>query len=84
MLHVLHCGTRLSPSDIHRLHASVPGRVVKIARHKDKFMASEYAAVYSHMDIMTENNRQVMEFESGYSCAGRDGGGMLQVYVLSL
>jgi phosphatidylserine decarboxylase len=55
---------RLSPSDIHRLHASVTGTVVKIARRGDKFMASEYVAVHSHMNSMCENERLVMEFET--------------------
>jgi phosphatidylserine decarboxylase len=56
--------TRLSPSDIHRLHASVTGTVVKIARRGTRFMGSQFAAVHSHMDIMTENDRIVMEFDT--------------------
>lgn len=55
---------RLSPSDIHRLHASVTGRIVRVARRGTRFMASEYAAVHSRMDIMSENDRIVMEFDS--------------------
>ncbi|WIA37971.1 hypothetical protein OEZ86_001347 [Tetradesmus obliquus] len=55
---------RLSPSDIHRLHASVSGTVVKIARRGTRFMASEFAAVHSCMDIMVDNDRLVMEFDS--------------------
>jgi phosphatidylserine decarboxylase len=51
---------RLSPSDIHRLHASVSGRVVRVAQRGTRFMASEFAAVHSHMDIMSENDRIVM------------------------
>eukprot|EP00878_Enallax_costatus_P008696 GHUV01009090.1.p1 GENE.GHUV01009090.1~~GHUV01009090.1.p1 ORF type:complete len:267 (+),score=54.40 GHUV01009090.1:94-801(+) len=50
---------RLSPSDIHRLHASVTGTVVKIRTRGNKFMASEYAAVHSHMNSMTENEHGV-------------------------
>jgi phosphatidylserine decarboxylase len=56
--------SRLSPSDIHRLHASVSGRVVRVARRGSRFMASEFAAVHSRMDIMSENDRIVMEFDS--------------------
>jgi phosphatidylserine decarboxylase len=55
---------RLSPSDIHRLHASVTGTVVKIARRGNKFMGSQYAAIHSRVDIMTENDRIVMEFDT--------------------
>ncbi|KAF6253516.1 phosphatidylserine decarboxylase-domain-containing protein [Scenedesmus sp. NREL 46B-D3] len=55
---------RLSPSDIHRLHASVSGRVVRVARRGTRFMASEFAAVHSRMDIMVDNDRIVMEFDS--------------------
>jgi phosphatidylserine decarboxylase len=61
---LLHCPPcRLSPSDIHRLHASVTGTVVKIARRGTRFMGSQFAAVHSHMDIMTENDRIMMEFD---------------------
>jgi phosphatidylserine decarboxylase len=56
--------TRLSPSDIHRLHASVTGTVVKIAKRGTRFMASEFAAVHSRMDIMVDNERLVMEFDT--------------------
>lgn len=48
---------RLSPSDIHRLHASVTGRVVRIRRHGTTFMGSQHAAIHSRMDVMTENDR---------------------------
>jgi phosphatidylserine decarboxylase len=50
---------RLSPSDIHRLHASVTGRVVRIRRRGTRFMGSQHAAVHSRMDVMTENDRCV-------------------------
>jgi phosphatidylserine decarboxylase len=55
---------RLSPSDIHRLHASVTGTVVKIARRGNRFMASEFAAMHSRLDIMVDNDRLVMEFDT--------------------
>jgi phosphatidylserine decarboxylase len=66
---------RLAPSDIHRLHASVSGRIVKVARHGDKFMGSQFAAVHSHADIMAENDRIVMEFDS------REFGSVVQVRI---
>jgi phosphatidylserine decarboxylase len=43
--------------DIHRLHASVSGRVVKIRQRGTHFMESEFAAIHSRMDVMTENDR---------------------------
>uniref|UniRef100_A0A383WB87 Phosphatidylserine decarboxylase n=1 Tax=Tetradesmus obliquus TaxID=3088 RepID=A0A383WB87_TETOB len=66
---------RLSPSDIHRLHASVSGTIVKIARRGTRFMGSQFAAVHSHADIMTENDRIVMEFDS------REFGTVVQVMI---
>ncbi|GLC75964.1 hypothetical protein PLESTF_001712100 [Pleodorina starrii] len=55
---------RLSPSDCHRLHASVSGRVVKTETHGHRFMGSEWAATHSGVNVMTQNERLVMEFES--------------------
>eukprot|EP00775_Hariotina_reticulata_P010215 gene10215-10375_t len=55
---------RLSPADIHRLHAAVSGRVVRIRSRGNRFMASEFAAVHSREDVMVENERLVMEFDS--------------------
>jgi len=51
---------RLAPSDIHRLHASVTGRVVRIRRHGTRFMGSEHAAIHSRLDVLTENDRCVL------------------------
>lgn len=48
---------RLAPMDIHRLHASVSGRVLKIRQRGTRFMGSEFAAIHSRMDVMTENDR---------------------------
>ncbi|EFJ46783.1 hypothetical protein VOLCADRAFT_62226, partial [Volvox carteri f. nagariensis] len=55
---------RLSPTDCHRLHASVGGRVVRVETHGHEFMGSEWAATHSSVNVMTENERLVMEFES--------------------
>lgn len=49
--------SRLAPMDIHRLHASVSGRVVKIRQRGTRFMGSKFAAIHSRMDVMTENDR---------------------------
>jgi phosphatidylserine decarboxylase len=38
--------------------------VVRVARRGTRFMASEFAAVHSLLDIMSENDRIVMEFDS--------------------
>lgn len=48
---------RLSPRDIHRLHASVTGRVVRISRRGTRFMGSQHTAIHSRLDVMTENDR---------------------------
>ena len=54
----------LSPADCHRLHAPVAGRVASVARRGDKFMASLWVAVHSSLDVMVENERLVMAFDS--------------------
>ncbi|KAI8468738.1 MAG: phosphatidylserine decarboxylase-domain-containing protein [Monoraphidium minutum] len=56
--------SRLSPADCHRLHAPVTGRVAKISRQGARFMSSLWVAVHSTLDVMVENERLVMEFDS--------------------
>ncbi|GBF95849.1 phosphatidylserine decarboxylase [Raphidocelis subcapitata] len=56
--------TRLSPADCHRLHAPVPGRVARVTRAGRRHMASLWVAVHSAVDVMVENERLVMLFET--------------------
>jgi phosphatidylserine decarboxylase len=46
---------RLSPADIHRLHAAVSGRVVSIRSRGKRFMASEFAAIHSRCVCVCED-----------------------------
>ncbi|GLC43596.1 hypothetical protein PLESTM_001493800 [Pleodorina starrii] len=55
---------RLSPTDCHRLHASVSGRVTLVETHGHEFMGSEWAATHSAVNVMTENERLVMHIHS--------------------
>jgi hypothetical protein len=55
---------RLSPCDCHRLFASVSGRVVKISRQGTRFMASMWVSTHSNLDVLTENERLIMEFDN--------------------
>ncbi|GIL51913.1 hypothetical protein Vafri_7825 [Volvox africanus] len=55
---------RLSPTDCHRLHAAVSGAVTHVATHGHEFMGSEWAATHSSVNVMTENERLIVQFNS--------------------
>jgi phosphatidylserine decarboxylase len=42
----------------------VSGRVVQISRHGHRFMTSTWVSTHSNLDVLTENERLVMEFDS--------------------
>lgn len=67
--------SRLSPVDCHRLHAPVTGRVAKVSRQGTRFLASMWVAVHSSMNVMTENERLIMEFDT------RDFGPIVMVMI---